>query len=75
MAAVDRLPIGIELERRDGWVIVRAAIPPRLCGLPNEACAARVQLSRLAGNEDSVAHSPSSDFLTASHGSPSSGFR
>jgi len=43
MAAVEQLPIGIGVERRDGWVIVSAAIPPRVCGLPNEACAARVQ--------------------------------
>lgn len=41
--AQTRLPIGIELARRDGWVIVSVAIPPRVCGLPNEACAARVQ--------------------------------
>lgn len=40
---VQQLPIGTETERRDGWIIVKAAIPPRVCGLPNEACAARVQ--------------------------------
>jgi len=40
---VEQLPIGTEVERRDGWIIVKAAIPPRVCGLPNEACAARVE--------------------------------
>ena len=43
MAAVEQLPIATEVERRDGWIIVKAAIPPRVCGLPNEACAARVE--------------------------------
>jgi hypothetical protein len=40
---VQQLPIGTGVERRNGWIIVSAAIPPRVCGLPNEACRERVE--------------------------------
>ena len=43
-------------ELAGGWLRVKALIPPRVCGLPNVACAARVQY--LAENVAPAAFDP-----------------